>query len=194
MPTDIYNTNSSIYRITNITNGKFYIGQTKYPIRKRFNDHVAAAKSNSTYHLHRAIRKYGAENFTVELVESLQNQSQLNERERYWIATLTPQYNMTSGGEGSDYWKGKSFSEEHRRKIGEAGKQWQRSPMSDTQKQQLREANLGKKASNDTKLKMSITRKGVPHSPEHRAKLAAQCTARNKARANSARKNEREQT
>jgi hypothetical protein len=45
------------------------------------------------------MRKYGIENFMIEVLEITEH---LDEREKYWISTLHPQYNMTAGGEGGD--------------------------------------------------------------------------------------------
>ena len=53
-----------IYKITNTLNNKIYVGQTKYPIEKRFLQH-----SKSLTPLGRAIQQYGIENFTFEVIE-----------------------------------------------------------------------------------------------------------------------------
>ena len=55
------------------------------------------------------MRKYGIMNFMVELVESLDNEESLNEREKYWISTLNPHYNMTSGGDGGNTSKSPNY-------------------------------------------------------------------------------------
>lgn len=58
-----------IYKITNNINGKIYIGQTIGAIEKRFAEHKNAAKNGCRYALHRVIRKYGIENFSIEEIE-----------------------------------------------------------------------------------------------------------------------------
>ena len=81
-----------IYKITNIVNGKIYIGQTMRTIPIRWSEHIRDSgiiqnvKSCSKHIsiLHQAIKKYGAESFTVEKVEEC-NEKCLNDRERYWI-------------------------------------------------------------------------------------------------------------
>ena len=75
-----------IYKITNIQNNKVYIGQTIRPVKDRFNRHISDALNNIIdTHFARAIRKYGKENFQIEIIDTAQNQNELNEKERYWI-------------------------------------------------------------------------------------------------------------
>lgn len=88
-----------IYKITNTLNNKIYVGQTKYPIEKRFLQH-----SKSLTPLGRAIQQCGIENFTIEVIERCATQEQLNEREIFWINALNSKqpygYNITVGGGG----------------------------------------------------------------------------------------------
>ncbi len=105
-----------IYEMTNVTNGMKYVGQTvshrlnkgkyrPFGMMGRFNDHVSEAINNTKKKqcsfLNNAIRKYGRESFTVELVE-LCVVSALNDREQFHISaksTLFPTgYNLTIGG------------------------------------------------------------------------------------------------
>ena len=75
-----------IYKITNIQNNKTYIGQTIRPIEQRFHRHLNDALNGILdTHFARAIRKYGKENFQIEIIDTAQNQNELNEKERYWI-------------------------------------------------------------------------------------------------------------
>ena len=175
---------ASIYIVTNTVNNKIYIGKTKKSIQERFKEHKCSAKIGSSFYIHKAIRKYGEENFRIDLLEFLNDENLSNDREKFWISELSPDYNMTSGGEGGDYWKGKTFSEEHRYKLGNSFRGKKRPPMSIEQREKLRQANLGKKASTETKLKMSNSRKGVLKTPEHRAKLAAHLAIQNQLRFN----------
>lgn len=73
-----------IYKITNNINSKVYIGQTIGTIEKRFNEHKRAAIKGCHYALHRAIKKYGIDNFSVEEIELLRNLYQ--EKEKILIA------------------------------------------------------------------------------------------------------------
>ena len=57
-----------IYCVTCLPTGKLYFGQTVKSIYSRFNLHLICARKGSHYKFHRAIRKYGEENFLVEEV------------------------------------------------------------------------------------------------------------------------------
>ena len=90
-------------------NNKSYIGLTTQTEEMRWAQHCQEANNpnNNQYFskLGQAIRKYGASNFTVKILEECPD-SQLPEREIYWINyynTYNNGYNETLGGEG--YWK-----------------------------------------------------------------------------------------
>lgn len=93
-----------IYKITNTINGKVYIGQSKN-LKSRLRDHKNKPFYNNNEFdspLHRAIRKYGLDNFFMETVEECLEE-QLNEREIYWIkyynsTDKTLGYNILTGG------------------------------------------------------------------------------------------------
>lgn len=92
-----------IYKITNTINGKFYIGQTIQNVKERFYQHCATkcSKAVSNMAIHRAIKKYGKSNFTVEVIEEIDS-ANLNDRERYWIKyynSYNNGYNSTKGGQ-----------------------------------------------------------------------------------------------
>ena len=100
-----------IYKYTNKLNGKSYIGQTNN-LQKRFNGHKSEAfnPNASGYNLpfHCAIRKYGIDNFTYEVLEEIadgESQGFIDDREIYFIGyyhSLTTEngYNLTIGGGG----------------------------------------------------------------------------------------------
>lgn len=94
-----------IYKITNKTNGKSYIGKTESTVDKRFKEHSSEYKKDCHNHrpLYRAMNKYGLENFTVETLEET---TEASEREIYWIefyGTYSNGYNATKGGDGKSY-------------------------------------------------------------------------------------------
>lgn len=92
----------SIYKITNNINNKCYIGQTSN-IKSRFADHKRNYQLGGLEEdklLYKAIRKYGIENFSFEVIE--EDIENYNEREKYWISFYNSYkngYNMTPGGE-----------------------------------------------------------------------------------------------
>lgn len=104
-----------IYKITNTTNGDFYIGKTTKTLTERLSRHHYNTRYGAETHLSRAIRKYGAENFIIESLESQVPESKLNEREIYWISKLNPQYNMTPGGDGGCPNRSQNWIESNRR-------------------------------------------------------------------------------
>lgn len=94
-----------IYKITNNVNGKVYIGQTIQTIKERFYQHCATKCSDSVLNMaiHRAIKKYGKFNFTIEVIEEVDKDS-LNDREKFWIEyynSYNNGYNSTIGGQDS---------------------------------------------------------------------------------------------
>lgn len=100
-----------IYKFTNKINGHCYIGQTNN-LQKRYNGHKSESFNPKApgYWLpfHCAIRKYGIDNFTYEVIEEIadgENQDFINEREKYFIQyyhSLKDEsgYNVTLGGDG----------------------------------------------------------------------------------------------
>ena len=94
-----------IYKIINDINQKIYIGKTEFSIEKRFNEHCKDAfrDRNEKRPLYAAMRKYGIENFHIELIEETNIPE---EREIYWIEyyrSFKNGYNATFGGDGKRY-------------------------------------------------------------------------------------------
>lgn len=90
-----------IYKITNMINGKSYIGQSK-DIQRRISEHKSEIYRNCFIDkiLYKAISKYGVKNFTFEIIEECVEKD-LDSREIYWINfydTLKNGYNCTIGG------------------------------------------------------------------------------------------------
>lgn len=93
-----------IYKIENLINHKCYIGQSTR-IKQRWRDEISASKNPTNksyeYPLQRAIRKYGINNFSFEILE-LCPKITLNEKERYWIKYYNSYYNGYNQTEGGD--------------------------------------------------------------------------------------------
>ena len=98
----------NIYCITCKPTGEQYIGQTKKKISYRFTEHIRKAIQNekSCTKLARAIRKYLPDNFTIELIVSVPVEEK-DQAEIYWIAelnTIAPNgLNLLSGGQKNSY-------------------------------------------------------------------------------------------
>ena len=94
-----------IYKYQNLINNKIYIGQT-IDIKQRIREHRYEAfnynRDNCIFH--KALRKYGEDNFSFEILEEC-SKKELNEKEKYWInyynSEIPNGYNMTSGGYNS---------------------------------------------------------------------------------------------
>lgn len=100
-----------IYKITNLINQKVYIGQS-VDIEKRWKTHKTHSLDyygedfNCVFY--KAIRKYGLENFSFEVIEEC-SKEELDEKEKYWIKFYNSflgfencnGYNMTLGGNNS---------------------------------------------------------------------------------------------
>lgn len=95
-----------VYKITNIINGKSYIGQS-INIHKRWKREIDDSNNINSrcydYPLMRAFRKYGVNNFKFEIIEECEKE-ELNQKEIYWIDyfnTFFNGYNQTLGGDTS---------------------------------------------------------------------------------------------
>jgi len=141
-----------IYKITNLKNGKVYVGKHKgNNPQVRWRMHCGGHGKAPL--LWRAISKYGEKNFSVSiLTPNCVTEGHSNAMEKYWINRLRSNlrgrgYNLTAGGEGVF-----NPSEETRRKRSKS----------------LRgnKNSLGFVHSKETRLKMSRAHKGKHFSQE----------------------------
>ena len=116
-----------IYKVTNKINGKVYIGQS-VDIGRRWREHMT---TKDDIYFHKAIQKYGVENFEWEVIERCKKKD-LDAREIYWIEyydSFNKGYNCTKGGdgnsgEGNPNWKGGiSLDPEYSKQWYEANKE-----------------------------------------------------------------------
>lgn len=126
-----------VYKITNKVNNKVYIGITSKGISARWKEHIYNAEHGCPFKLHNAIRKYGRDNFSVELIDFCNSWNELTEKEKMYIEqykSLQDEfgYNLTEGGDGTF---GRLHSEETKDKI--------------------RQKAIGREVSDDTRLKLS---------------------------------------
>lgn len=134
-----------IYCYTNKINGKKYVGQA-VNFKKRHKQHIS--KSSNRFIIDRAIKKYGIENFEIEILkENLETRCLLNLWESYYINKLNTLdkekgYNMSGGGSN-----GNNFINKTDEEMQEIGKR-------------ISEAHKGKRHSQETKEKMRNSHKG----------------------------------
>lgn len=139
-----------VYVYTNLVNGKKYVGQAK-DFEVRHKQHIRTAlngdPNSHDYNVpfHRAIRKYGIDSFTVEILCDSLTIEEMDYWEIYYISYFDvlvkngKGYNISSGGSKGNTFAGKTEEEMEviRRKIGEYSKH--------------RKPNLGRKWSQETK-------------------------------------------
>lgn len=82
------------YKITNLLNGKVYIGKTNRP-HERWIEH---RNSNKNYPLSNAIKKYGAPNFSFEIIAISEIESAINKAESLYIEQYRSNINKKAGG------------------------------------------------------------------------------------------------
>ena len=122
-----------IYKITNKINGKVYIGQTSRTLNARWKQHIRNAKKGVKTKFYNALRKYGADNFTAEVICKAYSNEELNDLEIYYIHkydSIRIGYNMIDArytnvmgfDSVKEKHKRKVQSEDNRRKISESMK------------------------------------------------------------------------
>jgi group I intron endonuclease len=123
---DIYNKKTpmspkkgKIYKITNKENGLIYVGCTVNSLEKRFYEHLYRCfKTDYKSKLYNSMKKYGQENFTIELIEEC-DLNIIYETEKKYIEQFDSYHNglnSTFGGEGC---LGYTHSSDIRKKISE---------------------------------------------------------------------------
>lgn len=135
-----------IYGIVNISSNYIYVGQTRESFIRRYWHHRWKLRdgSHDNQYLQNAWNLYGEDNFVFIAIESVDNATLINDLEIEYIGIYRKMnccYNLIDGGCGRS---GIPLSDEHKRKIGEKN----------------RINMLGRKASEETKRKMSEARKG----------------------------------
>lgn len=138
--------NYVVYCHTNKINGKRYVGITSQQPERRWNNGKGYKASSRFYS---AIKHYGWENFSHEILYTGLTEKEAIKKEKYLISKwkLTNKkfgYNMTAGGEYHSY-VGRKLSEETKRKIGMS--------------------HMGKRPSEDTLIKLRqshINKGGIP--------------------------------
>ena len=173
-----------IYQITNIVNGKRYIGKSK-DIRRRWTIHVQLLrrKEGTNAKLQHAWTKYGEDSFTFQILEIVEDEAELAAREKCLVESHSPEYNLAVILDAS--W---NFTYEVRKKMRDAklGKPASISKEALAERnRKISEANRGRKrtgselerirsyrASDSTKQKLSLAMKGKKLSDKTKQKLS----------------------
>jgi group I intron endonuclease len=154
-----------IYKTTNLSNGKIYIGQSNGNNKSYLGSGVVMLN---------AIKKYGKDNFKKEILEECLTQKELDDKERFWISFYKSNqneigYNLMDGGNS-----GTLHSEETKIKMSDSHKgnknfffgkkhtDQTKKILSEKTKERLKNKEnhplYGRKFSNETKQKISNTR------------------------------------
>ena len=96
----------TIYKVENKINKKCYIGyDSNWPKRKETHFYRASSDKSKHYHLHKAIRKYGWDNFDWQILyQSKNKKNTLKKIEPFFIKkynSFKNGYNETLGGDGT---------------------------------------------------------------------------------------------
>lgn len=171
-----------IYKVIFLLTNKIYIGQTILTLKQRKNIHLSDSKNNrDNIYFHRALRKYGIENTLWIEIDHSDSYEKLNYLEEYWIKFYNCTnhsfgYNIKSGGNNhkiSDTTKnkisiknsgyrngmyGKKRSEYAKLKTSQAMLEIWKNPI---KRQQRIKKHIGFKRTNETKLKLSLSKIGL---------------------------------
>lgn len=156
----------TIYKITNVINGKIYIGKHQ---TKNVNDsYYGSGKA-----IKDAIKKYGKENFEKEVLFVFDNEKEMNYKEKELITQefvlREDTYNLGVGGEGGAHFKGKKHTRETVDKVNknrEFVEKRRKTVLKKYEEGELEAWNKGKSLSEKHREKICVGRKGKKHSPE----------------------------
>ena len=142
-----------LYLLTNTAHEpqKLYVGITSRPVNRRLMEHFNTASKKTTL-IARALHKYGSDAFTLTVLGKADSWEELCAMEQAAIVqynTFVPHgYNLTRGGDGTLGWK-------HSPEAIEL----------------MRQANLGRVMPQSMRDAVGARMRGVPKSPEQRAKM-----------------------
>lgn len=172
-----------VYCATNDLNDHQYVGVTICGMKGRRVDHHSAARNGGHLPFHKALRKYGTENFTWSVLGEYETEAEGLAAEIRFIAEMKPRYNILKGGKGTG---GLSHSAETKAKIGAASKGHVTSTETKAKmaaqalgrvpgpeaREKIGAAHRGKRLSDIAKERISNSLKGHEVTPETRAKIS----------------------
>ena len=156
-----------VYMITNIINGKKYIGVSmkcdEKSLKKYFGSGIVIKE---------AIKKYGKDNFKKEILEKFNSEVEAREYEKQLINDLnaindSEYYNLVSGGYGGAV-KGRTVSEETKKKISQSLKGHKNYIPTDEHKKKLSEKFKGRESPMKGKTQNEFTKKTIGEETKRR--------------------------
>jgi group I intron endonuclease len=109
-----------IYKFTHIESGRSYIGQTIQDPNQRRLEHIADSRHTTRgYHFHSALRKYGIDSFSFEVIAEASTLEELNSLEEKYVEqydSIVNGFNIRQAGGN------KLHSEESKKRMSEAQK------------------------------------------------------------------------
>jgi group I intron endonuclease len=184
----------TIYCHIHTESGRRYIGLTKKTITRRWKEHVSNAakkRGKGCHHFWSAIRKYGKDAFSHEILETCMTLESANAAEEKWILQLDSRnpekgFNLMRGGIHvphpirKNLWDDPSYralvmaqswdDPAYRAKMSKISREVNSRP---EVKAQISAAHTGCPLSQERKDRLSEFRKGKRHNPETLAKLSA---------------------
>lgn len=179
-----------VYKITNLSNHKLYIGKTNN-ITERWASHINEANlQRKNKPLYNAINKYGIDNFTIEIIENCEEESYCFEREKFWIEFFKTNickygnefgYNLTEGGEGATGYVHTLEQKENKSlcKMGEKNPFYGKTHSQESI-DKISKSRLGKTLSIETKEAISAQLKGVPKNENTKRKMSLSAVGKEK--------------
>jgi len=161
-----------LYEVTNLVNGKTYIGQ-------HITDDLEDGYLGSGKALKSAIKKYGRDKFKKEILLFARNEQALNILEMMAVTpefcALKSNYNLKEGGNSGR--PNPEIREKMRQKKLGANNPNYGKPKTEEWIAKIKAANTGRKASKETKLKMSMASLGRRHTEEAKRKIGEASSA-----------------
>ena len=173
-----------IYKIINKINNKIYIGQS-INIEERFKQHKRSLNKYLKYPLYKAFKKYSIDNFEFIIIEIVNDSFLLDQREQYWLDhyqsylpengyNLSPSATSTKGYSLTDKTKSLMSLVRKGKPSGHKGKKH-----TEDSKLKISLSSKGKLKSEEHRKNMSISRKGKKHSKESKEKMSKSKTGKN---------------
>lgn len=159
---------ATIYGFADPRNGALrYVGQTRQPVHRRLKDHLKSNFRSRVRDWLRKLRSIGMKP-VIQILESDVVESDVNDAEVFWIAyfksTGAVLLNMTDGG---------GFENKSREACMRIAEKLRGRKRPAWIMERLRQSNIGRVPSAETRAKMAAAQRGRKHSLETRLKMSA---------------------